>query len=274
MEPYRDRALVVRRYDLGEADRIIVLFTRNRGLVRAVAKGVRRAKSRFGSRLAPFVDVDVNIYPGKGLSTITGADTVHTWAAPLVDNYGAYTCACAALEVAERILGEEDLAAPELWDLTAQALSLLSGAPLAGPAVGSAAGSAAGSGDLGDSSQLSSALRPDLVLTAYILQAMEIAGWLPSLFECAGCGKAGPHHAFSPELGGAVCTHCRPPGADTPATEVLRLMWLLTHNSWGAIDTTAPGFESRAAQARILATKQLQYQLGRRVRALDFVEAS
>ena len=109
VEPYRDRALVVRRYDLGEADRIIVLFTRDHGLVRGVAKGVRRAKSRFGSRLSPFVDVDVNIYPRRGLSTIAGADTVRTWAAPLVDDYARYTCACAVLDVAERIVGEEQV---------------------------------------------------------------------------------------------------------------------------------------------------------------------
>ena len=122
VEPYRDRALVVRRYDLGEADRIIVLFTRDHGLVRGVAKGVRRAKSRFGSRLSPFVDVDVNIYPRRGLSTIAGADTVRTWAAPLVDDYARYTCACAVLDVAERIVGEEQVPAPELWDLTTQSL--------------------------------------------------------------------------------------------------------------------------------------------------------
>ena len=67
---------MVRTYDFGEADRVIVLLTRNHGLVRGVAKGVRKVKSRFGSRLQPFVDVDVQVYPGRGLSTITGADTV------------------------------------------------------------------------------------------------------------------------------------------------------------------------------------------------------
>ena len=86
-ESYRDRAIVVKRHDLGEADRIIVLFTRNHGIVRAVAKGVRRAKSRFGSRLAPFVETDVQIHPGRNLGTITGADTIRTWAAPIVDDY-------------------------------------------------------------------------------------------------------------------------------------------------------------------------------------------
>lgn len=68
--------MVIRSYDFGEADRVIVLLTRSHGLVRAVAKGVRRAKSRFGSRLQPFVNLDVQLYPGRNLYTISQADTV------------------------------------------------------------------------------------------------------------------------------------------------------------------------------------------------------
>ena len=75
-ENFRDRALVIRTYDFGEADRIIVLLTRHHGLVRGVAKGVRRAKSRFGSRLQLFVNLDVQLYPGRNLYTISQADTV------------------------------------------------------------------------------------------------------------------------------------------------------------------------------------------------------
>lgn len=235
----------MRRYDLGEADRIIVLFTRDHGIVRGVAKGSRRAGSRFGSRLSPFVDVDVNIYPHRGLSLITGADTVRTWAAPLIDDYARYTCGCAVLDVAERIVGEEQVPAPEMWDLTAGVLDDI----------------AAGR------------FRPDALLTSFILRAMAQAGWQPSLFECAGCGKAGPHHAFSAALGGAVCTNCRPPGADTPPTEVLHLMWQLAHGSWATIDSSASEFEGWLTAARILTTKYLQYTLGRKVPALEHVDA-
>ena len=75
-ESYRERALVIRTYDLGEADRIIVFLTQHRGLVRGVAKGVRRARSRFGSRLQPFVELDVQFYVGRELESVTAADTV------------------------------------------------------------------------------------------------------------------------------------------------------------------------------------------------------
>ncbi|MEJ6020079.1 DNA repair protein RecO [Corynebacterium sp. H113] len=232
-EPFRDRAIVVRRHDLGEADRIIVLFTREHGLVRAVAKGVRRAKSRFGSRLSPFVEIDALIYPGRNLGTINSVDTIRTWAAPLVDDYARYTCACAVLEVAERLVLEPD---PQLWDMTVGALDNVT------------------------------TYTPGLALTSYILQAMQHTGWAPSLFECANCGKAGPHHAFSPALGGAVCTNCRPPGTGVD-TEVLRLMW---HLSRGDLSTTDAHVGSRA---RALATAHLEFHLGRRITALKLVDA-
>lgn len=246
-EPYRDRALVVRHHDLGEADRIIVLLTRDHGIVRAVAKGVRRSRSRFGSRMSPFVDVDVQIHPGRGLHTVTGADTVATWAAPIVADYARYTCACAALEAAERLISEEAAPNPALWELTRATL-----ARLADPDAD-----------------------PGLALTAHLLRAMAAAGWDPSLFDCAQCGRAGPHHAFSPAAGGAVCVRCRPPGAATPPTEVLRLMWWLRHGDAAAVAAAAarPGFGQLAAAARGLAAAHLQYHIGRRVGALALVEA-
>ena len=102
-KPYRENAVVVRTYDFGEADRIIVLLTQQHGVVRAVAKGVRRAKSRFGSRLAPFVHLNVQLYPGRNLDTITGADTVAFFATGIIDDYERYTAGCAMLEAAERL---------------------------------------------------------------------------------------------------------------------------------------------------------------------------
>ncbi|MBV7295775.1 DNA repair protein RecO [Corynebacterium sp. TAE3-ERU12] len=246
--PFSDRAVVVRRYDLGEADRIIVLLTRTNGLVRAVAKGVRRAQSRFGSRLSPFVETEVQLYPGRNLHTITTADTLRTWAAPIVDDYARYTCACAVLETSERLCGEEE-PQPELYDLTCRSLAML------------ADGDAA-------------AAQPEAVLCAHLLQAMRIAGWEPSLFNCAQCGKPGPHHAFSPAAGGAVCVECRPPGAATPPTEVLRLMWWLLNDKLDAVAAASqdPGFGHLLSTARNLTVAHLQWHIGRRVAALELAD--
>jgi DNA repair protein RecO (recombination protein O) len=84
MPLYRDEAIVLRTHKLGEADRIITLLTRSNGRVRAVAKGVRRTTSRFGSRLEPFTHVDVQLAEGRNLDTITQAETHDAFAARLV----------------------------------------------------------------------------------------------------------------------------------------------------------------------------------------------
>ncbi|WP_034646522.1 DNA repair protein RecO [Corynebacterium sputi] len=241
-ESWRDRALVVRRHDLGEADRIIVLFTREHGLVRAVAKGVRRAKSRFGSRLSPFVDVDVQIHPGRNLHAVTGADTIHTWASALVGDYSRYTCACGILETAERLAGEEPQ--PELWDLTVESLGRVSTED------------------------------PELALISMMLRGLDLAGWAPSLFDCAQCGKPGPHRAFHPAAGGAVCVECRPPGAATPPTEVLQLMWWLLHGRWDLVDRgrREADFGPQLSRARALTTVYLQWHIGRKISALEYLD--
>ncbi len=245
-QPYRDRALVVRRYDFNEADRIIVLLTREHGIVRAVAKGVRRAKSRFGSRLSPFIEVDVLVYPGRNLGTIAGADTVQTWAPKIVSDVEAYTAACGILEVAQNLTLEPD---PALFDLTTRCLAQLT------------------------------RIDPDMVVAAYLLQAMQHTGWAPSLFACASCGKAGPHSAFDASRGGALCTYCRTGGSGVE-TEVLRLMWHLSRLNFAdnhAVATIAEvagvGEQDRESgyllsRARKLATAHLEYHLDRRIGAL------
>ncbi|MGO1276989.1 MAG: DNA repair protein RecO, partial [Corynebacterium variabile] len=105
---YRDEAFVVRTHDLGEADQIIVLLTRHHGIVRGVAKGVRRTKSRFGARLDRFCRVDVLIYPGRnrakidgGLATLSDTAAVRTYAPAIVADVDRYYAAVAMLEIAE-----------------------------------------------------------------------------------------------------------------------------------------------------------------------------
>ena len=187
---------MVRTYDFGEADRVIVLLTRNHGLVRGVAKGVRKVKSRFGSRLQPFVDVDVQVYPGKGLSTITGADTVTYFGARIIDDFDRYAAACAVMEAAEKL--SYDQGDPELFGLVQEALT-----------------------------NLQTDQHPTLVLDAFMLRATEHAGWGLSLFNCANCQAPGPHRAFNATVGGAVCNNCRPTGSMDVDPETLHDMWLL-----------------------------------------------
>lgn len=241
MRLYRDRAVVLRQHKLGEADRIVSLLTRDHGLVRAVAKGVRRTRSKFGSRLEPFAYIDVQLHPGRNLDIVTQVVSIESFASDIVSDYGRYTSACAVLETAERLAGEERAPAPALHRLTAGALRAV------------AAGVRA----------------RELVLDAYLLRAMGISGWAPALTECARCATPGPHRAFHVAAGGSVCVHCRPSGSVTPPQAVLDLMAALHDGDWEYAESAS---DSHRSQASGLVAAHLQWHLERQLRTLPLVE--
>lgn len=242
MRSYRDEAVVVRHHNLGEADRIVTLLTVEHGLVRAVAKGLRRTRSKFGGRLEPFAHVSVVLYPGRSLDLITGADTIDAWDDRLTADYETYATACTVLETAERLAGEERAPAPRLQRLTVGALAALAMTE-----------------------------RPrQYVLDAYLLRAMHQAGWAPSLDACAQCGRPGPHRAFHAAVGGAVCVRCRPAGSATPSEGVLALMDALYRGRW---DATGDATAAARREASGLVAGHLQWHLERRLRALPLLVA-
>ena len=104
---YRDEAVVLRTYRLGEADRIIVMLTRSHGQVRAVAKGVRRTTSRFGARLEPFTMIDVQLYRGRSLDVIAQVETLDPFARAITGDYSVFTCASTMVETAERLTQDD-----------------------------------------------------------------------------------------------------------------------------------------------------------------------
>src|SRR3978361_1681242 len=99
---YRDEGVVLRTQKLGEADRIITVLTRRHGKVRAVAKGVRRTKSKFGPRLDPFSHVDLQLYTGRNLDIVSQAESIRSYGTPIAADYPAYTPGTAGLETAHR----------------------------------------------------------------------------------------------------------------------------------------------------------------------------
>ena len=108
MTLYRDDGVVLRVQKLGEADRIITLLTRRTGRVRAVAKGVRRTKSKFGASLEPFSHVDLQMWEGRGgLDIVTQAESLQSYGDRLVTDYPRYTSGTVVLETAERLTAEE-----------------------------------------------------------------------------------------------------------------------------------------------------------------------
>jgi DNA repair protein RecO (recombination protein O) len=238
---YRDEAVVLRTQKLGEADRIVTLLTRGNGRVRAVAKGVRKTTSRLGARVEPFMMVDIQLYLGRSLDIVTQAETIGAYGLRIVSDYGRYTAGTAMLETAERLTETEREPAVQQFLLLAGGLRSL----------------AAADHD------------PGLVLDAYLLRSLAVAGWAPSFSDCARCGAAGPHRAFALGSGGSVCPQCRPPGSAAPHPQTLELLAALLSGDWQVAEASE---QRRRREANGLVAAYLQWHLERQVRSLRLVE--
>jgi DNA repair protein RecO (recombination protein O) len=241
MPLYRDEAVVLRTQKLGEADRIVTLLTRRHGRVRAVAKGVRRTGSRFGARVEPFMQVDLQLHEGRSLDVVTQAETIAPFGERIASDYGRYTAGTAVLETAERLTAEEREPSLRLYLLVVGALRSLA----------------------------DSAHAPTLVLDAFILRAMAIAGYEPALDGCARCGDPGPHRFFAVAVGGAVCPEHRPPGAATVTSDAVELLHALLDGEWSLADAADPRTQREASG---LVAAYLQWHLERGLRSLRLVE--
>jgi DNA repair protein RecO (recombination protein O) len=238
---YRDEAVVLRTQRLSEADRIITLLTREHGRVRAVARGVRRTTSRIGARVEPFSHVDVQLYEGRSLDTVNQVETIAPHGAVLAADYPAWTAGTAMLETAERLTPEErEPSLPQFALLVAGLRSLV-----------------AREHD------------PGLILDAYLLRSLAVAGWSPSFGECARCGAPGPHRAFSIPGGGMVCEDCRPPGSATPGEPTVALLAALLSGDWPVADESEP--RARREASGVVAA-YLQWHLERGLRSLPLVD--
>jgi DNA repair protein RecO (recombination protein O) len=298
VQGYRDDGVVLRTQKLGEADRIITLLTRQNGRVRAVAKGVRRTKSRFGARLEPFTHVDVLIYPGRSLDTITQAEVIRAYGRPLATDYPRYTAGTAMLETAERLTPMEKEPAirqfllligglralgealepdePDELDDSDQAVGLDETDTGGEPATGDASpeGASTGGTSAGDTAETEVAAseprEPRLVLDSYLLRSLALEGYAPSLQECARCGTAdAPLVAFALAVGGMVCANCRPPGAASPAPQTVALMRALVRGDW---DLAMRSERRHRVECSGLVAAYLQWHLEHSIRSLRHVE--
>ena len=191
MHNYRDEGIVLQGHKLGEADRIVTVLTRSHGLVRAVAKGVRRTKSRFGSRLEPFMLIDVQCHVGRSLDIVTQVELIEPFARGIATDYDVYSAASVMAETARSITEVEPQSRTHFLLLVSAIRSLCNRRH-----------------------------PPRLSLDAYLLRAMSVAGWAPSLLDCAQCGRprTAPGflrvprrcrvHALPPVRGGAARHRC------------------------------------------------------------------
>lgn len=241
MPTYRDQAIVLRTHKLSEADRIITLLSRDRGRFKAVAKGVRKANSRFGARLEPLNLVDVQCYTGKGLDIVTQVETLAAYGATASQDYAKWTAGQAMAETAERLTPIEEEPANQQFLLLLGGLRTL----------------------------VSEEHDPGLILDAYLIRSMALAGWGASFDDCAKCDQPGPHPWFSVSSGGALCAECRLPGSATPSKETMELLGALLSGDWALADDS----ESRSRrEATGIVAASLQWHLERELKALKHVD--
>jgi DNA repair protein RecO (recombination protein O) len=199
--PLKTEAIVLRSIRYGEADRILHLYTPHQGRLGAIAKGARRARSRFGARLEPFFHIRAVLHEGRGeLLTVSSVDTITT--------HGQLRARAATIEAAARAcdavsrLFESSEPHPEVFSLLANELALLSGGLDAAPAK-DATQDAARATAAQDAARATAANG-----LAFRMKLLLAAGIVPQLGACAACGENEHLSAFSAAAGGVVCSSC------------------------------------------------------------------
>jgi DNA repair protein RecO (recombination protein O) len=236
---YRDTAVVLRHYRLGEADRIVVLLTEEHGKVRAVAKGVRKTGSKFGARLEPLSHVRLLLYQGRELDIVSQAESVEPLA-PLLSTLDRASQGIAVLEAADQVALERE-PNPELYRMLVGVLRTI-------------------------------AMRPGpLVVPAFYWKLLAAEGLRPELDACVRCGGTEPDSpfvAFDLGEGGVLCRSCRSGTAITPAA-----LGLLRDILGGRLNEALAAAESPAThEVALLATRALEHHIERRLRTIAMFE--
>jgi DNA repair protein RecO (recombination protein O) len=245
---YRAEAVVLRRQDFGEADRVITLYTPTHGKLRAIAKGVRRVKSRIGGHVELFTHVNVLVAQGRNLDIITQAETARPFGAIRDDLWkAAYACYCA--ELVDR-LTEERLEHRAVFDLLLEVFTYLDGASAGAPPF-------------------------DLAVRTFELRLLGHLGYAPELYRCVECGqplRPGENH-ISASGGGTICGACSvtQPGARPLSVNAIKAMRLMCREPFGIFQRLRLPAETVAEIDGALRA-HINYLLERQLRTVEFLD--
>jgi DNA repair protein RecO (recombination protein O) len=229
-----DQGIVLRGYPFGESDRIVVLLSPNHGKLRTVAKGVRKTKSRFGGRLEPMTHVDVVLYEGRNLDTITQVSVINGF--PNVRNdLDRVLAAGTMIEVVDAVV-QEDEPSHRMFLLLERGLTVL------------------------DHDQ------PHLdLVTAFLIKAAEIVGVEPAFASCSGCGTTEGLSRFNFAAGGSVCEQCRTPGSYALRAGVVEYLARVAASDMSQLPDPDP---SMSGEALGITKRFMEYHLERRIETL------
>lgn len=176
----RAEAIVLRHTDWGEADRLLTLYTRDQGKVRAVAKGARKINSRKAGHLEPFTRVKLQLARGRDLLIVTQAESLDAYQ-PLREDLTRMSAAAYIVELLDRFVPDEEVAVPLLYRMLTETLA-----------------------------RLAAESDPWLPVRYYEMRLLDFLGFRPQLFECANCGRdiLPEDQFFSYSAGGVICPRC------------------------------------------------------------------
>jgi DNA repair protein RecO (recombination protein O) len=240
----KTEAVVLRSFRLGEADRVLHLYTLERGRVGAVAKGIRKTKSRFGARLEPLSHVEVLLHEGRSdLATVTGAELLHPHRQAREEPYRLGIGLIGA-EAMLRLFGEQEANARAFEGLT-HFLDLLDEAQVRAPRLPA----------------------HDPLAIAFQLKLLWLSGYLPHLGSCAECGAGPPFVGYSAAAGGVVCGRCASGSLALSPAAVSGLENLLRRP---LAEAQALDFSERVARECLaVVTASYEYHGGFRLRTLS-----
>ncbi|MGQ0743495.1 MAG: DNA repair protein RecO [Acidimicrobiales bacterium] len=251
MSLYRDQGVVLRTWRLGEADRIVAILTQGRGKVRAVVKGVRKTKSRFGARLEPLAHVSLQLYAGRELDVVTQAETIDSFRV-IREDLDRVCKANTLLEIADQ-LAQEGQVHPRLYQMLVGGLRSLA------------------------------TVNSPVLVGAFMLRVLASEGVHPELDSCLVCGwmpesgpsdgdRAGANYpdrwiVFDLKRGGIRCASCGGGGGRRITMDTLELARRILGGQLSAALATPPG--SLADDLSALAAAAMEHHLERGLRSLN-----
>ena len=237
---YHDVGVVLRTYKLRESDRIVVFHTLDNGKVRAVAKGVRKTKSKFGARLEPMSHVKLLLYRGRELDIVSQAEAVESLS-PMLSSLDRASQGLAALEAVDQLSLERE-PNPQLYRMLVGVLRTIAERP------------------------------SPLNVPAFYWKLLAREGFSPQLEVCVRCGDAEPEVqlvAFDLNEGGVLCRSCRS-GRAISADALALLRDILGGR---LVDALAEPESPATHEVATLATSALEFQIERRLKAAAMFEA-
>ncbi|MCB0986573.1 MAG: DNA repair protein RecO [Microthrixaceae bacterium] len=236
MALYRDHGIVLRTYKLGEADRIVSFVTEHHGKVRAVAKGVRKTRSKFGARLEPTSHVALQLYEGRELDIVTQAESVDHFR-PIRDDLDRLGRAATMLETVDQLALERE-PNPALYRMLLGALRTL----------------AADDGPL--------------VVAGFHWKLLALEGFRPVVETCALCEEDVDLVAFDPVEGGLLCSRHR--RGSRISAEAVELMRQILGGQLALALAAPPSAATREVEQ--LAVRVVEHHLERRLRSVGVLE--